>query len=87
MTYEEALKFLDEHCTASVIPFEVKAMCSQALEKQIPKKIIPVPEHIQRLAWISSCKCPNCKDSIEYDASYTYFCAYCGQAIDWGDEE
>lgn len=37
MTPKEALKWLDEHNTSSVIPLEVKAICSKALENQIPR--------------------------------------------------
>ena len=33
MTPKEALKWLDEHNTSGVLPLEVKAICSKALEK------------------------------------------------------
>lgn len=50
MDCKEALNFLDEHCTASVIPLEVKIACSNALAKQIElsdfiKRLDPIEEY------------------------------------------
>lgn len=46
----------------------------KALEKQIPKKPIKYKYEIV---------CPSCK-ALVGSAPY---CRYCGQALDWGDEE
>lgn len=55
----------------------------EALEKQIPKKPVgdlhSVPHH----------RCPNCKKAIRIyvDAPYNPFCCFCGQALNWSDDE
>jgi len=76
MTNEEALKYLDEHCTASVIPFEIKVLCSNALEKQIPKK----PNRTSR-----PYVCPICAKPIVVEANeLPNHCYQCGQRLEWG---
>lgn len=75
MTREEALEYLDTHCTAEVLPFEVKILCSKALEKQIPKKPTnQVKMFGQRLGQCS------CGATIINDWHY---CPTCSQEIDW----
>lgn len=55
----------------------------EALEKQIPEKPIgdlhSVPHH----------RCPNCNGAVRLfeDDSYDAYCKFCGQAIDWSDDE
>ena len=53
-----------------------------ALEKQIPKKLINTCQYV------SGC-CPNCKKYISDWLEYNKFmcCPYCGQKLDWSDEE
>ena len=73
MTYEEALKWLDEHFIGNL---EVKELISYALEKQIPKK--PYREYDEH-GYLEVEECPMCHSEIE---NQTY-CDNCGQAIDW----
>lgn len=49
-------------------------MAIKALEKQIPKKPVEVRNEIV---------CPTCKTLV----GSSLYCRYCGQALDWGDEE
>lgn len=66
----------------------------QALEKQIPKKIIrrkatdeDVENELRDFITLHDeiCCCPNCDDFIAvYDLKY---CWECGQKLDWSDEE
>ena len=51
-----------------------------ALEKQIPKKPIEGAtfKHIG--------KCPDCRQAISTRSAFRN-CQYCGQKIDWGNEE
>lgn len=46
----------------------------KALEKQIPKKPIKYKDEIV---------CPSCKTLV----GSAPYCRYCGQALDWGEEE
>lgn len=72
---------------------EAMRMVIQALEKQIPKKIIrrkATDEDVENELrdFITShdeiCCCPNCGDFIAvYDLKY---CWECGQKLDWSDE-
>ena len=61
---------------------EARYMAIKALEKQIPNKLINTRQSV------SGC-CPNCKKYISDWLEYNKFmcCPYCGQAIDWSDEE
>lgn len=64
----------------------------EAIEKQIQKKPLIDPK------WIFSLQCPCCRAEIadtehrwekrrEHLKATMFFCAYCGQALDWSDEE
>ena len=63
-----------------------KDMAYEALEKQIPKKLIP-----KKLIIIGREKCcPVCKEEIcseGDDGNYGDYCFSCGQALDWSDAE
>lgn len=48
----------------------------EALEKQVPKKIIETD-------WIY---CPNCEISLD-PVQREKYCVICGQALDWGEAE
>ena len=54
----------------------------KALEKQIPKK------PINTCQYVSGC-CPNCKKYLSNWLEYNKFmcCPYCGQKLDWSNEE
>ena len=52
----------------------------QALEKQIPKKVI------WKYAFYWAC-CPNCKNNIYDEEKEKFkFCPDCGQALEWSEE-
>lgn len=57
----------------------------QALEKQIPKKVILGYDEQDSVC------CPNCKGELMsmdwYDHWKCNYCEVCGQALDWGNEE
>ena len=72
MTYEEALKTLDETFIGNL---ELKIVLSNALEKQIPKK----PD------LDGGIYCPCCLHEFKENYDTTSYCPNCGQAIDWSD--
>lgn len=53
----------------------------KALEKQIAKRIIRT-SFIDPI-WL----CPSCNAELEVIKLYSSYCPYCGQFIDWSDEE
>ena len=66
-----------------------------ALEKQVPKKITAVnsPCHVKAFdsesetVYTYSCiNCPVCSKWIVANVNHKY-CQYCGQALDWSEEE
>lgn len=77
MTREEAIKYLEQH---AFIDDEVKDMCIESLEKQIPKKPMEViTEDNEFICMI----CPSCQEiAVEFNDR---FCKHCGQALDWSD--
>lgn len=88
MTPNEAIRKIKQHNEVHRLKernaiFITKAldMAIEALEKQIPKKLICVE--------IEKC-CPVCKEKICLigdDGNYGNYCYNCGQALDWSDEE
>ena len=74
MTYEEALKTLDETVIGNL---ELKIVLSNALEKQIPKK----PD------LDGGVYCPCCLHEFKENYDETRYCPNCGQALDWSDTE
>ena len=50
----------------------------EALDKQIPKKII----RKSKKASLEDIKCPNCQREIDA-MNIVNYCTYCGQALDW----
>jgi hypothetical protein len=87
MTPQKALNRLDETVTGNL---EWKIVLSNALEKQIPKKVeIEVFEDIDedtgKPYTMMFKKCSACGEHIGLKAHR--FCAYCGQALDWSDTE
>ena len=77
MTDEQALNKLDK---TVIRDLELKIVLSKALEKQIPKEIRLLNERYTRNFIFG---CPNCNEFICFNQKY---CAFCGQAIDWGDK-
>ena len=83
MTYEEALQLLRESKKywARIHPiYKAHDVAIEALEKQIPKKPLLVPDGKSK---IHTFKCPTC-DQAMYRVRM--FCDDCGQALDWSDE-
>lgn len=87
MTEKEAIKILQElslercetvrldcgNCDKCEVTIAYD-MAIKALEKQIPEKPVEVRNEIV---------CPTCKTLV----GSSPYCRYCGQALDWGDEE
>ena len=74
----------------------VKDIAIDAMKKQIPKKPIEKPEKYSKNFW--HLYCPSCENWIGiwnsrvkhrdmYNNSNSHICPYCGQAIDWSEEE
>lgn len=83
MTPQETIEYLEKH---GYISDDVKDMCIEALEKQIPKKLLDIQEPVVKWGI-----CPTCKGEpftlgkrtrILESANY---CPNCGQALDWCD--
>ena len=58
----------------------------KAIEKQIPKKI--AIHNIPKTSWtkaITRYTCPSCDRAIGFNG--LNYCSYCGQKLDWSDEE
>ena len=86
MTENEAIKLIENDLKLHSKDLSSKyknglRMAINALEKQIPKKLINTCQYV------SGC-CPNCKkyisDWLEYDKFMC--CPYCGQKLDWSEE-
>ena len=86
MTIEYAMKILDDrnrtHYFNTAVVNEACRMGREALEKQIPKK----PKIKKLLKNIDGfmLRCPNCEAVLQSDTPH---CKYCGQALDWSDNE
>lgn len=72
MTIDEAINYITYH---GFISDDVKDMAIAALEKQIPKK---ANKNIMGVC------CPVCRNLLD---GTERFCLYCGQHIDWSEEE
>ena len=92
MTESEAIKELQDNID---LPFgvtvsdEASRMAIQSLEKQIPKKPMPI-DYEKYIDVIDNARllrgaywCPNCKRVVKSGS----FCNDCGQKLDWSDEE
>ena len=86
MTENEAIKLIENDLKLHSKDLSSKyknglRMAINALEKQMPKKLINTCQYV------SGC-CPNCKkyisDWLEYDKFMC--CPYCGQKLDWSEE-
>ncbi len=86
MMPQEALDRLDKKVIGDL---ELKIVLSKALEKQIPKKVT------HEATLYKCCTCPHCKNVVdkfekwgESTVRITFdYCHFCGQALDWEDEE
>lgn len=90
MDYEEALKLLNEHTQYYVPPSDLPAldMAFEAMEKQIPKKVVCKREKYARW-YTAEYFCPSCGESAETDCGDPFenygldWCNHCGQKLDW----
>ena len=87
MTENEAIKLIENDLKLHSKDLSSKyknglRMAINALEKQMTKKLINTCQYV------SGC-CPNCKKYISDWLEYNKFmcCPYCGQRIDWSDED
>lgn len=55
----------------------------EALEKQIPKKVIKTEYRNIKGNYLTSC--PNCRSQL-FDFEKTKYCGECGQKLDWSVE-
>ena len=97
MTENEAIEFmkryLDTECYTDKC-VSAHNMAIKALEKQIPKRLeirnatcADIESGLRDFITTQGkiCWCPTCKDTI--CVSGIEYCWYCGQKLDWGDEE
>lgn len=55
----------------------------EALEKQLPMKAEEIVPALGRKGY--ECKC--CGGELEYRDTYSDYCKWCGQRIDWSEED
>ena len=91
MNYEEAITCIkanicyeQECCSDGICKSTEDRPCAidvaiEALEKQIPKKVIPFENN----PYLDACPCCGRIKSIYGDR----YCSYCGQRIDWSEVE
>ena len=95
MTYEKALEQINELLKYAAtldtddLDFDFNEtvafhmVCKNALEKQIPKKVIEKPSDY---FYLGDQYCPSCKEYVGFkQINHDKFCNNCGQALDWGD--
>lgn len=91
MTNEEGIKFYKDFISlCPENPYkEAGELSIIALEKQIPKKatILPIKAQIGKNEFVSYVQCPNCKSAIIKTHEKKKHCCFCGQHLDWSDEE
>lgn len=93
MTNKEAIEYLNNHymkhikyLSASAEEVdkhnEVMDLAIEALEKQIPKNPVNYDS-------VPHSRCPACNNAVKVfeDTHEYHYCLYCGQCLDWSDEE
>ena len=94
MTESEAIKKLQVGYLGDTEDLvQAKHIAINALEKQIPKKIVRVK--LRPTEWGSGFRCPECEAEQTATEFFGYgksdnkitFCWGCGQKLDWSDEE
>ena len=90
MTYEEAIEYITERYVTMSMCLTLDecrkhnkaiSMAIEALDKQILKKPI---EKYTDYDGTEAGLCPFCNEGVDEKMN---FCSYCGQAIDWSDDE
>jgi hypothetical protein len=77
MTYEDVKAIRDNPTAEACDLKELQRLINEAIEKQIPKKVIKSSIHGLGES------CPNCKSEVK---GMYFYCTACGQAIDWNEE-
>ena len=98
MTESEAIKLIENDLKLHSKDLSSKyknglRMAIQALEKQIPKKIVRVK--LRPTEWGSGFRCPECEAEQTATEFFGYgkadnkitFCWSCGQKLDWSEED
>lgn len=88
MTYEEAIKILDElgGCCSSDKEYIAAHIAIEAIEKQIPRKPKYSGNDEQDTVY-----CPSCGftfgfcDEVHYFSINPSYCEECGQKLDWSE--
>lgn len=82
MTKSEAINFFknNEERNPASRYIRVKQLSISALEKQIPKKPISYDDCEQ---FVIRCTCGKCTNTKVFHG----YCTWCGQKLDWSDEE
>lgn len=79
--FKERLTLIKEHYAGEVKDYEEALEIGiQALEKQIPKKPISYDDCEQ---FVIRCTCGKCTDTRFFHG----YCTWCGQKLDWSDED
>lgn len=92
MKPEEAIKELEEYYDFLNRTFdghpllEPIVMAIDTLEKQIPKKIEYISDGDADGSPVWEDRCPVCEAELD-GCNYLAYCPYCGQAIDWNDDD
>lgn len=88
MTESEAISVLNMIETHGALPTMAKDKSIEALEKQIAKK--PIDKSNNPHDW-HVMACPCCEHTFWNSGQFVHyqpkFCNYCGQKLDWSDEE
>lgn len=85
MTELEAIEELKCYraCSGTQLPEEME-LATKALEKQIAKKPIFSKSMMSKKEFRI---CPVCERLVLYDGIKFNYCQYCGQKLDWGNED
>lgn len=84
MTASEAMKMLkNAYLGDSELMKQAKFTAVEALEKQIPKRVVLQPFEEEDISTILSL-CPVCGDIVKVE--YNKCCGNCGQKLDWSVE-
>jgi len=85
---EDLIKEAESHMTGNKVDDEIPIddktaleMGIQALEKQVPKKVVNFMLNDGKLIKVFKGICPYCQCIVTNE-----YCFRCGQALDWGDE-
>lgn len=87
MTHEEVIRTIKKLVPSSDNFLARKAVeeAINAIKKQVPKKPLPASDIDKEYLFGNEAVCPNCRHMV---APYNgYYCPWCGQLIDWEDEE